>query len=45
MYCCSAAKVLGVPEEVHNGADARVIIPISPETRSLNVTVSARHRP
>lgn len=31
----------GVPEDVHNAADARVIIPIRPETRSLNVTVSA----
>ena len=31
----------GVPDEVHEGADARVIIPIRPETRSLNVTVSA----
>ena len=31
----------GVPNEVHEGADARVIIPIRAETRSLNVTVSA----
>ncbi len=31
----------GVPDEVHEGSDARVIIPIRPETRSLNVTVSA----
>ncbi len=31
----------GVPDEVHNSADARVVIPIRPETRSLNVVVSA----
>ncbi|MDM7985407.1 MAG: tRNA (cytidine(34)-2'-O)-methyltransferase [Maricaulis sp.] len=31
----------GVPDEVHDQADARVIIPIRPETRSLNVVVSA----
>ena len=31
----------GVPEDVHENADARVIIPIRPETRSFNVTVSA----
>ncbi len=31
----------GVPEEVHAAADARVAIPIRPETRSLNLAVSA----
>lgn len=31
----------GVPDEVHDQAEARVIIPIRPETRSLNVVVSA----
>lgn len=31
----------GVPDEVHDQANARVIIPIRPETRSLNVVVSA----
>jgi tRNA (cytidine/uridine-2'-O-)-methyltransferase len=31
----------GVPEIVHNRADARVIIPIKPPLRSLNVAISA----
>ena len=31
----------GVPEEVHAAADARVIIPIRPETRSLNLVSAA----
>ena len=31
----------GAPEEVHAAADARVVIPIRPETRSLNLAVSA----
>ena len=31
----------GVPDDVHEQADARVIIPIRPETRSLNVVVSS----
>ena len=31
----------GVPDEVHDAADARVIIPLSPGRRSFNVTVSA----
>ena len=31
----------GVPDEVHDQAEARVIIPIRPERRSLNVVVSA----
>lgn len=31
----------GVPEEVHARADARVVIPIRPEARSLNLAVSA----
>lgn len=32
---------LGVPDEVHEAADARVFIPLTPGRRSLNVTVSA----
>lgn len=32
---------LGVPDEVHAAADARVIIPLTPGRRSFNVTVSA----
>jgi tRNA (cytidine/uridine-2'-O-)-methyltransferase len=32
---------LGVPDEVHEAADARVYIPITAPARSLNVTVSA----
>lgn len=31
----------GVPDDVHAAADARVIIPIRPETRSLNVVTAA----
>lgn len=31
----------GVPDDVHNRADKRVIIPMTPDTRSLNVAVSA----
>jgi tRNA (cytidine/uridine-2'-O-)-methyltransferase len=31
----------GVPDEVVTAADARVVIPIKPELRSLNVAVSA----
>lgn len=31
----------GVPDSVHDAADARVLVPIRPETRSLNVVVSA----
>ena len=31
----------GVPDEVHESADARVYIPLIPGMRSLNVTVSA----
>lgn len=31
----------GAPDEVHDAADARVIIPLSPGRRSFNVTVSA----
>lgn len=30
---------LGVPEEVHNAADARLLIPLRPGMRSLNVAV------
>jgi tRNA (cytidine/uridine-2'-O-)-methyltransferase len=31
----------GVPDEVHEQADARVLIPIRPETRSLNLVTAA----
>ncbi|MFJ6024850.1 tRNA (cytidine(34)-2'-O)-methyltransferase [Brevundimonas sp. NPDC092305] len=31
----------GAPDHVHEAADARVFIPIRPETRSLNLSVSA----
>ena len=31
----------GVPEEVHAAADARVVIPLRPGLRSLNVAVAA----
>ncbi len=31
----------GAPEEVHAAADARVVIPVQPGMRSLNVAVSA----
>jgi tRNA (cytidine/uridine-2'-O-)-methyltransferase len=31
----------GVPDEVHNAADGRILIPMRAEARSLNVAVSA----
>lgn len=31
----------GVPDSVHEAADARVVVPIRPETRSLNVVTAA----
>jgi tRNA (cytidine/uridine-2'-O-)-methyltransferase len=31
----------GVPEAVHTAADASIIIPMAPETRSLNIATSA----
>jgi tRNA (cytidine/uridine-2'-O-)-methyltransferase len=31
----------GAPDEVHRAADARLLIPISPEARSLNVVTAA----
>jgi tRNA (cytidine/uridine-2'-O-)-methyltransferase len=31
----------GVPQEVHEAVDARVVVPMMPEARSLNVAVSA----
>ncbi|WP_395651491.1 tRNA (cytidine(34)-2'-O)-methyltransferase [Brevundimonas sp.] len=34
-------ETAGVPDEVHAAADSRVFIPIRPETRSLNLSVSA----
>ena len=30
----------GVPEEVHDAADARLIIPLQPPMRSLNIAVA-----
>ncbi|MCK5546691.1 MAG: tRNA methyltransferase, partial [Rhodospirillaceae bacterium] len=30
----------GVPDEVHNGADARLTIPMSGDARSLNVAIA-----
>lgn len=34
-------ETAGAPDYVHEAADARVFIPIRPETRSLNLSVSA----
>lgn len=34
-------ETAGAPDDVHAAADARVFIPIRPETRSLNLSVSA----
>jgi len=34
-------ETAGVPDEVHAASDARVFIPIRPEARSLNLSVSA----
>lgn len=34
-------ETLGAPDYVHAAADARVVIPIRPEARSLNLSVSA----
>ncbi|MDG1707206.1 MAG: tRNA (cytidine(34)-2'-O)-methyltransferase [Emcibacteraceae bacterium] len=31
----------GVPDDVHNRADHRLIIPMTPDTRSLNIAISA----
>ena len=31
----------GVPDEVHEAADARVVIAMAPQARSLNITVAA----
>lgn len=31
----------GVPEDIHNAADARIAIPLTPNARSLNVAMSA----
>lgn len=31
----------GVPKDVHDAADARILVPMAPETRSLNIAVSA----
>ena len=35
------SETSGVPEPVHAAADARVVIPLRPEARSLNLSVSA----
>ncbi|MBX9617317.1 MAG: tRNA (cytidine(34)-2'-O)-methyltransferase [Caulobacteraceae bacterium] len=35
------SETSGVPDSVHAVADARVVIPIRPEARSLNLSVSA----
>jgi tRNA (cytidine/uridine-2'-O-)-methyltransferase len=35
------SETSGVPDKVHAEADARVVVPIRPETRSLNVSVTA----
>jgi tRNA (cytidine/uridine-2'-O-)-methyltransferase len=47
-FCFDANDVLlfgresaGVPDEVREAADARLVIPIRPETRSLNVVTAA----
>ncbi|NBB52253.1 tRNA (cytidine(34)-2'-O)-methyltransferase [Rhizobium sp. CRIBSB] len=34
-------ETAGAPDHVHAAADARIFIPIRPETRSLNLSVSA----
>ena len=39
-WLCSAAKSAGVPDEVHNAADARLTIPMRPGLRSLNVAMA-----
>ena len=39
--CCSGGKSAGVPDEVVTAADARLVIPIQPGLRSLNVAVAA----
>jgi tRNA (cytidine/uridine-2'-O-)-methyltransferase len=31
----------GVPDGVHNMADARLLIPMNPEARSINMAISA----
>ena len=31
----------GVPEDVHNQADARLLIPMTPKARSINMAISA----
>ncbi|WP_339915781.1 tRNA (cytidine(34)-2'-O)-methyltransferase [uncultured Brevundimonas sp.] len=35
------SETSGVPESVHTAVDARVVIPLRPEARSLNLSVSA----
>jgi tRNA (cytidine/uridine-2'-O-)-methyltransferase len=31
----------GVPDAVHDAADARIVIPLRPEARSINVATAA----
>ena len=40
-FSCSAANSAGVPDEVHDAADARLVIPLKPGLRSLNVAITA----
>jgi len=35
------SETAGAPEAVHSAADARVVIPLRPDARSLNLSVSA----
>ena len=39
--CCSGARSAGVPDDVVTAADARLMIPIKPGLRSLNVAMAA----
>ena len=39
--CLSGGKSAGVPQEVHDAADARVVVPMQPGLRSLNVAIAA----
>ena len=41
--CCSAANPPACPTTVHAAADARLLIPMRPGLRSLNVAMAARH--
>jgi tRNA (cytidine/uridine-2'-O-)-methyltransferase len=39
--CYSAGKSAGAPESLHAAADARLLIPMRPGMRSLNVAMAA----